>query len=139
MLDNALPAAAQDYPLLNLFWTMLLLFAWVFWLVLIVRVTIDIFRNDQMSGWGKAGWLACVLVLPYIGVLLYLIAHGADTVAGEVTDMQTTNGRVRSAPQQPVGAATGNADELSKLAALHDRGVLTDGEYASQKATVLSR
>ena len=136
MLHNAFPAAAQDYPLLNLFWTMLWFFLWVLWLFLLFRVMIDIFRSKDMSGWGKAGWLAFVIVLPYLGVLVYLIARGAKMEQPEVIDVQASNGMARGAAQQPP-AATGTADELSKLAALHDRGVLTDAEFASQKAIVL--
>lgn len=139
MTANALPAAVQDYPLLNLFWTMLWISLWTLWLFLLFRVTIDIFRSRDLNGWGKAGWLVFVIVLPYIGVLVYLITRGGKMQDREGADVQATYGEVRSAPQQPDGAAPSNADELSKLAALHDRGILTDAEFASQKATVLSR
>jgi hypothetical protein len=136
MMDYALPAAAQNYPLLNLFWTMLWFFLWVLWLFLLVRVAIDIFRSEDMSGWGKAGWLAFVIVFPFLGVLVYLIARGGRMQRREVADVQASNGVVRGVPRPASG--TGTADELSKLASLHDRGVLTDAEFASQKATVLS-
>ncbi len=137
MLNNALPAAAQDYPLLNLFWTMFWLFIWVLWLFLLIRVAIDIFRSDDLGGWGKAGWLAFVIVLPYLGVLVYLIARGGKMAHREDTAaVQASNGAVHGA-RQPANSSTGTADELTKLAALHDRGVLTDAEFASQKATIL--
>jgi hypothetical protein len=136
MVDYALPAAAQDYPLLNLFWTMLFLFFWALWLFLLIRVAIDIFRSEDLGGWAKAGWLALVIVLPYIGVFAYLIARGGTMERREVTDVQASNATAGDAWAQ-LGAAPGTADELSKLATLHDRGVLTDAEFASQKATVL--
>ncbi len=136
MLNNALPTATQDYPLLNLFWTMFWLFIWMLWLFLLIRVAIDIFRSDDLGGWGKAGWLAFVIVLPYLGVLVYLIARGGKMTHREEMVVQASNGAVRSA-RQPANSSTGTADELTKLAALHDRGVLTDAEFASQKATVL--
>jgi hypothetical protein len=145
MMNTALPAATQDYPLLNLFWTMLWFSLWALWLFLIVRVVIDIFRSHDLNGWGKAGWLAFVIVLPYLGVLVYLIArgdklsardtYGADMYGPKATDTQAAdNGSARRQP-----ATNGTVDDLTKLAALHDRGVLTDAEFATQKATVLSR
>lgn len=136
MLDNAFPAAVQDYPLLNLFWTMLWFFLWVLWLFLLIRVAIDIFRSDDLSGWGKAAWLAFVIVVPYLGVLVYLIARGGKMERREITDELASNGTVRGTTRKP-SVATGTAEELSKLAELRDKGVLTDAEFASQKATIL--
>ena len=139
MLYSALPAAAQDYPLLNLFWTMMWVFLWTLWLFLVIRVALDIFRSSDMNGWAKAGWLAVVLFLPYIGVLIYLIARGDKMQAREIMDLDATDDFVRNAPKPSAAApTTSKADELSKLAKLHDLGVLTDEEFASQKATVLS-
>lgn len=142
MMDTALPAAAQDYPLLNVFWTMLWFSLWVLWLFLVFRVAIDIFRSRDLSGWGRAGWLLFVIVLPFLGVLTYLIARGDKMYGREARDMQSSIDLVSDEPTQAAGrhtgAANGKADELTKLAALHDRGVLTDAEFASQKATVLS-
>jgi hypothetical protein len=72
---------AYDYPLLGFFWTMLMLFLWLAWIILLVRVFADIFRNDRMGGWAKALWSIFVIVLPFLGVLVYLIAHGGDMTA----------------------------------------------------------
>jgi hypothetical protein len=137
MLDHALPAAAQNYPLLNLFWTMLWFFVWVLWLFLVVRVAIDIFRSRDLSGWGKAGWLAFVVVVPFIGIFTYLIARGGKMGLREGTDAQAAHDRTVSDPWQQLGAPPGTADELAKLATLHDKGVLSDQEFAAQKATLL--
>lgn len=142
MMDTALPAAAQDYPLLNVFWTMLWFSLWVLWLFLVFRVAIDIFRSRDLSGWGRAGWLLFVIVLPFLGVLTYLIVRGDKMYGREARDVQSSIDLVSDAPPQAAGrhagAANGKADELTKLAALHDKGVLTDAEFATQKATVLS-
>jgi hypothetical protein len=135
MLHNALPAAAQDYPLLNLFWTMLWFFLWVFWLFLLIQVAISILRSDDLSGWGKAAWLVFVIVLPYLGVFAYLIARGGK-MEPLGTSAPASDDMARGAPR-PARGTTGTADELSKLAALHDKGVLNDAEFASQKAAVL--
>ena len=137
MLNSALPSAAQDYPLLNLFWTMFWIFIWVLWLFLLFRVIFDIFRSHDLGGWGKAGWLVFVIILPYLGVLVYLIARGGKMQDREVSDVQASDGRYRGAPAPAAAPASSTADELSKLAALHDRGVLTDAEFAAQKASVL--
>lgn len=138
MPNDAMPAAAQDYPLLNAFWTMMWVFLWIFWLFLVVRVSLDIFRSKEIGGWGKAGWLAIVVILPFIGVLLYLIVHGGAMDERETYDLNGTDDVLRSAPGHSTGSrTTSTADELSKLAKLHDSGVLTDEEFASQKAAVL--
>ena len=62
---------AYDYPLLSVFWSMLWFFLWIMWFVLLFRVVVDIFRDDAMSGWGKAGWLVFTILLPFLGCLLY--------------------------------------------------------------------
>ncbi|MFE6857026.1 SHOCT domain-containing protein, partial [Streptomyces sp. NPDC057674] len=66
----------DDYPLLNLFWTMLWFFLWIMWLFLLFKVIGDIFRDHSLNGWAKAGWLILCIVLPYLGVLIYVIARG---------------------------------------------------------------
>ncbi|MFD4322585.1 PLDc N-terminal domain-containing protein, partial [Streptomyces sp. NPDC058548] len=63
---------AYDYPLLNVFWTMFWFFLWILWFILLFRIITDIFRDKDMSGWGKAGWLALVILLPFVGVLVYV-------------------------------------------------------------------
>jgi hypothetical protein len=67
---------ATAYPFLDIFWTMLLFFAWAIWIWVVITVLIDVFRRTDLSGWGKAGWTVFVIVLPFIGMLVYLIAHG---------------------------------------------------------------
>jgi hypothetical protein len=65
---------ASDYPFLDVFWTMLVFFGWVIWFWLLITVFADLFRRHDISGWGKAGWTAFVIVLPFLGVFIYLIA-----------------------------------------------------------------
>jgi TRAP-type C4-dicarboxylate transport system permease small subunit len=77
MSDTRLLLAEQNDPLLNLFWTMLFFFLWIMWIYLLIRVIADVFDSDDLSGWGKAGWTFVALVLPFIGVFIYLIARGA--------------------------------------------------------------
>ncbi|HEY5985063.1 MAG TPA: hypothetical protein VIV12_01585 [Streptosporangiaceae bacterium] len=66
----------MSYPLLNAFLTMMWFFLWILWLFLLIMVIVDIFRSRDLAGWAKAGWVAFALVLPFVGVLVYLIARG---------------------------------------------------------------
>ncbi|MFH0518912.1 SHOCT domain-containing protein [Streptomyces sp. M41] len=132
----------MDYPLLNAFLTMLWFFLWVMWFVLLFRVIGDIFRDDTMGGWSKAGWCVFVCVLPFLGIFVYLIARGRSMGHREVREMQRREEEFRSYVQQaaaetPAGPVT-RADELTKLAGLHDHGDITDAEYEQAKAKVLA-
>src|SRR5688572_17185338 len=75
---------AADYPFLDVFWSMLVFFVWVSWILILFRVLGDIFRRRDASGWVKAGWSLFVIVLPFLGVLIYLIAHGDEMVKRDV-------------------------------------------------------
>ena len=68
----------MSYPLLDVFLTMMFFFLWMLWLYLLAKVITDIFRSQDLSGWGKAGWLAFAIVLPFVGVFAYLVARGGD-------------------------------------------------------------
>jgi hypothetical protein len=67
---------ATDYPFLSIFWTMMIFVFWVIWIWLVITVLVNVFRRKDLSGWGKAGWTIFVIILPFLGVLIYLIAHG---------------------------------------------------------------
>jgi Phospholipase_D-nuclease N-terminal len=69
---------AADYPFMDVFWSILIFFLWFAWLLLLFRIFADIFRRHDTSGWGKAAWCAFVIILPFLGVLIYLIANGAE-------------------------------------------------------------
>jgi hypothetical protein len=128
---------AYDYPLLGAIWTMFVFFLWIMWFFLLFRVISDIFRSDDLSGWGKAGWLIFVLFLPFLGVFVYVIARGnamggRDLAAAEARDQQF-QAYVRDA-----ASSGGTADELAKLADLKERGVLSEAEFQAQKAKILA-
>ncbi len=130
--------AAQDYPLLNLFWTMLWLFIWILWIFLLVRIILDIFRSDDLGGWGKALWVIFIIVLPFIGVLVYLIARGSGMQKRDVRDARAADEATRSYIQSVAATTPSTAEELSKLASLRDQGVLTQAEFDAQKAKLLA-
>jgi hypothetical protein len=130
---------AYDYPLLGVFWTTLWIFLWIAWFMLLFRVIFDIFRSDDMGGWGKAGWCIFVVFLPFLGVFVYLIARGHSMTHRDIADAQKQDAAFRSYVQDAAGSAGGGtADQLSKLAELHKQGVLTDDEFAQQKAKLLA-
>jgi hypothetical protein len=130
---------AYDYPLLGMFWTMLWFFLWVAWIVLLFRVIVDIFRSRDMGGFAKALWTIFVIVLPFLGVFIYVIARGHKMADRDYEDARAQEAAFRSYVQDAAGATGGGtADELSKLAELKAQGVITDAEFAQQKAKLLA-
>jgi hypothetical protein len=109
-----------------------LLFAW-FWLV--ITIFIDIFRSDDLGGFAKAMWLLFVLFLPWLGVLVYLIVRGQSMQERQIAQAAATAKAQRAYIQEVATSST--ADELAKLKSLHDQGILTDEEFAAQKAKAL--
>ncbi|WP_420031445.1 SHOCT domain-containing protein [Streptomyces sp. cg28] len=137
----------DDYPLLDLFLTMLFFFLWVMWLFLLFRVVMDIFRDGDLSGWGKAGWLIFCIVLPYIGVLVYVIARGRGMGQRDVKQARDAEAafkdyiRKTAAEDETTtgsGTASGGTGDLARLAELHDSGKLTDEEFAQAKTKLLT-
>jgi len=126
-----------DYPILGFFWTMLFIFLWVAWIFLLFRIIADIFRNHEMGGFAKALWLIFVVVLPFLGVLIYVIVYSGDMAERDLKSMQRQQEQFDAYVRQTAGSAS-SADELAKLAALKDQGVISDAEFAAQKAKLLS-
>ena len=124
-------------PLLDLFWSMLWFFLFFLWIWLLISLFADIFRSDDLSGWGKAGWVIFLVVIPWLGALVYIIARGGSMQERTMADMAARERATRSYIQDVAGSGS-TADELAKLASLHDRGVLTDQEFAQQKAALLA-
>jgi len=127
---------AYDYPILGLFWTMMIFFLWVAWLILLFRVFADIFRSD-MGGGAKALWSIFVILVPFLGVFLYVIANGRAMGERDIAIAQQRESEMQAYIRQTAGGA-GGAEELAKLAALRDQGVLTEEEFSAQKAKLLS-
>ena len=129
---------AYDYPILGLFWTMFMFFLWFAWLMLLFRVFADIFRSNDMGGGAKALWSIFVILVPFLGVLVYVIARGHSMTERDIASARQTEEAFRSYVQDAAGSGGGTADELAKLADLKANGVLTDDEFAQQKAKLLS-
>ena len=131
---------AYDFPLASAFLTMLWFFLWVMWFVLLFRVVIDIFRDDRLGGWGKAGWLAFCIVLPFLGVFVYLIARGKDMGGREVQQARAQQEEFKAYVRETAstGRPTSSVDELAKLSEIRARGDITDEEFRRAKELVLS-
>jgi hypothetical protein len=132
-------AASYQYPILDFFLTMLYFFLFVIWIWLLITVFIDIFRSHDMGGWAKALWVIFVIVLPFLGVFVYLIARGSKMQQRAANDAAQQQQAFDTYVKQTAGtSADGVADQLSKLADLKSQGVLTDAEFEAQKSKVLA-
>lgn len=127
----------DDYPLLNVFWTMLWFFLWILWFFLLFRIVADIFRSHDLGGLAKTVWLIFVIVLPFLGVFIYLIARGGSMSAREVKEGREREEQFRSYVRESAGTSS-HADELTKLAALKDKGDINEDEYQRAKAKILA-
>ena len=126
----------MDYPLLNAFWTMLYFFIWILWIFLVIRVIFDIFRSRDLSGWGKAAWLILVVIVPFLGVFIYVIARGGKMHERDVQQANAQNEAMQSYVREAAGQ--NSADQLAKLADLHNKGVISDQEFEREKAKILA-
>jgi ABC-type multidrug transport system fused ATPase/permease subunit len=128
---------AYSYPLLGVFWTMLWLFLFIIWIWILIAIFVDIFRSHDIGGFAKALWVIFIIVLPLLGVLIYLIARGGKMQERATRDAAKQEQEFKGYVQQ-VASEGGTADQLAKLADLKDRGVLSEEEFQAQKAKVLS-
>ena len=128
---------AYNYPLLSIFWTMLEFFLFFLWIWLLIVIFADIFRSHDMGGLAKALWVIFVIILPFLGVLIYLIARGGSMQERAAAQAQRQQQAFDSYVKETAGSS-GSADELAKLADLKAKGVLTDAEFDAQKAKLLS-
>jgi ABC-type multidrug transport system fused ATPase/permease subunit len=128
---------AYTYPLLNIFWTMLEFFLFFLWIWLLIIIFSDIFRSHDMGGVAKALWVLFVIILPFLGVLVYLIARGGSMHERAEQAAQRQQKAFDDYVKQTAGASS-SVDELSKLADLKAKGVISDAEFEAQKAKLLS-
>ena len=123
----------------QVFWSFLWFFLFFIWIWLLIVVFGDIFRSRDLSGWSKALWTIFVIVVPYLGVFVYLIARGHKMQEHAVQAAQAQDAAMREYVQNVAATGGGGAaDELSKLAALRDQGILSEDEFQAAKAKALS-
>ncbi len=128
---------ASQYPLLDLFWTIFLVFAFVVWIWILIAIFGDVFRSHDLSGLGKALWVLFVIVVPVVGIIVYLIARGHGMHERAVVQAQQQEQEFDAYVRQTAGG-TNTADELAKLAKLRDNGTITQAEFDTQKAKLLA-
>jgi Phospholipase_D-nuclease N-terminal/Short C-terminal domain len=129
---------AADYPFLNIFWTMIIFFCWVIWIWMLITILSDVFRRRDLSGWGKAGWTVFLIVLPFLGALIYLIAHHDGMAERNIKQAQRSRAEfddyVKSVAQDGGGAAA----EIAKAKELLDSGAINQAEFEAIKAKALA-
>ena len=125
-----------DYPFLDVLWTLIVIFAWVIWFWLLIVVFSDVFRRRDISGWGKAAWIIFVIVLPYIGVLVYLIAQHQGMADRNMEQAQAAQTQFDDYVKG-VASSSGPAGEIEKAKQLLDSGAISQAEYDSLKAKAL--
>jgi hypothetical protein len=115
----------------SLLWTMLVVFFWVMIIWMFIAVFADIFHRNDLHGWGKAGWIFLIFVVPFLGILIYVIARPRDLAQDREEAEQIQQAQQNLASYSP-------SEELTKLADLHKQGVLNDQEYEHLKAKAMA-
>ena len=128
---------AADYPFLDIFWTMLIFFCWVIWIWMVIAILMDIFSRHDISGWGKAAWCVFIIVLPFLGVLIYLIVHSSDMAERRAGEQKAAKADFDDYVKN-VASDGGPATEIAKAKELLDSGAIDRAEYEALKAKALS-
>jgi len=119
-------------------WDMIWFFLFFIWIWLLITVFADIFRSHDLNGWGKGLWTIFVVVFPYLGVFVYLIARGGKMHEHAVQQVQAQDAAARAYIQSAAGSSTSASEEVARLADLRDKGVITEAEFQTAKAKALS-
>jgi uncharacterized membrane protein YcjF (UPF0283 family) len=129
--------AASNYPFLNIFWTILIFFAWVIFIWIAITVLIDVFRRHDLSGWGKAAWVIFVIILPFIGVLAYLIFEHDGMAQRTNKEAAASQAQFDDYVRRTAGSGGGPAAEIQQAKELLDSGAITQAEFETIKAKAL--
>lgn len=128
---------AADYPFLNILWTMIIFFCWVVWIWMMVVILMDVFRRRDIGGWSKAAWTVFLIVLPFLGALVYLIAQH-DGMADRAADRMAGDRAQFDSYVKTVATNGGPAAEIDKAKHLLDDGAITQSEFEALKAKALA-
>lgn len=128
---------AADYPFLDVLWTMLVFFGWVIWFWILIVVLSDLFRRHDVSGWGKAAWTVFVIVLPFLGVLVYVIAQGKGMAERRNADIQTNKAAFDDYVRN-VAHDGGPANQIAQAKQLLDNGAIDQAEFEQIKRRALA-
>ena len=128
---------AADYPFMDVLWTMIIFFCWVVWIWMMILILSDVFRRD-MSGWTKALWVVFLIVLPFLGVLVYLIANGKGMTERRVRDAQASQEQFEGYVRSVAKPGGGSASEIESAKRLLDAGTITQEEFDALKKKALA-
>ena len=128
--------AASNYPFLNIFWTILIFFAWVVYIWIAITVLVDVFRRRDISGWAKAAWVIFVIVVPFIGVLAYLIFNHDGMAERSGKEAEASQAQVDEYVRRTAGTG-GPASEIETAKKLLDAGDITQAEFDAIKAKAI--
>ena len=127
---------ASSYPFLDIFWTILIFMAWVVWIWIAITVLIDVFRRHDINGWIKALWVIFIIVLPFLGVLIYLIASHDGMAERSQKQQETSQAQFDDYVRKTAGTGGATA-EIEKAKALLDNGTINQTEFEALKAKAL--
>ena len=128
---------AADYPFLDVLWTMLIFFAWIIWFWLLITVFADVFRRHDTSGFAKVLWITFVIVLPFLGVFIYLIVNHDGMTQRSMNEAQTQRAQMDDYVRSVAGSG-GAAAEIERAKGLLDSGAITQAEFDAIKAKALA-
>ena len=129
---------ASDYPFLDVFWTMLVFFLWIAWFIILFRVIVDLFRRHDISGFGKVVWMIFVIILPFLGVFIYLITQGHKMTERDVKEAQAAQSQFDDYVKT-VASSGGPAAEIERAHGLLSSGAITQAEFDQIKAKALAQ
>jgi putative oligomerization/nucleic acid binding protein/phospholipase D-like protein len=129
---------AADYPFLDILWSMIIFFVWVVWIWMMVIILTDVFRRRDLSGWGKAGWTVFLIVLPFLGVFIYLISQGDKMADRRAEDVRGQQAEFDDYVKTVAGDGGGAAAEIAKAKQLLDSGAITQTEFDQLKTKALA-
>ena len=129
---------AADYPFLDVFWTMIIFFCWVVWIWMMITILSDVFRRRDLSGWGKAGWTVFLIVLPFLGALIYLISNAEGMADRRMKDAQVAQAEFGDYVRTVAKNGGGAAGEIEKAKGLLDSGVIDQSEFEALKAKAIA-
>jgi hypothetical protein len=129
---------ASSYPFLDVFWTMMVFFLWILWLWILFTVFADIFRRNDLSGWGKAGWIIFTIVLPYLGVFIYLITQSKGMTERNLERANAQRAQFDDYVRSTAGSGGGAAAEIDRAKALLDSGAIDQAEFEAIKRKALA-
>jgi hypothetical protein len=129
---------AADYPFLDILWSMIIFFVWVVWIWMMVIILTDVFRRRDLSGWGKAGWTVFLIVLPFLGAFVYLIAEGKNMADRRAEEVRGQKARLDDYGKTGAADGGGAAAEIEKAKQLLDSGAITQTEFDQLKTKALA-